>query len=156
MLLWVSLLPDLSFLFVSHNSERPCFGGAFFISSSMQTIKLEYYGGCGFSGWPEKGEYEVKSKGGEFLFQSLSEARIFYDGLNEEKAFWAIEPIPELIDAYSEVIVEVDAFAEACRPLIKYLAENHHPHVKVIVRNTGAELLEGLKTTGEILDYLRD
>jgi hypothetical protein len=47
-------------------------------------------------------------------------------------------------------------FTEACRPLIKYLAENHHPHIKVIVHSTGAEMLEGVKTTGEIIDYLRD
>jgi len=51
---------------------------------------------------------------------------------------------------------KIIAFEKACRPLIKYLCENHHPHVSVIVTPTGAELLEGKKTTGEILDYLKD
>lgn len=51
---------------------------------------------------------------------------------------------------------EQKEFNEACRPLIKYLAENHHPHIKVIVHSTGAEMLEGVKTSAEILDYLRD
>lgn len=39
-----------------------------------------------------------------------------------------------------------NAFLEACKPLMKYLCENHHPHVKVIIDGTRAELLEGLKT----------
>jgi len=51
---------------------------------------------------------------------------------------------------------ERKAFEEAARPLIKWIAENHHPHVKVIVTPTGAELVEGLRTTGEILDYIKD
>lgn len=49
-----------------------------------------------------------------------------------------------------------DTFMEAALPLIKYLCENHHPHVSVIVTPTGAQLLEGLKSTGEILDYIKD
>lgn len=32
---------------------------------------------------------------------------------------------------------------EAAKPLIKFLAENFHPHVKVIVESDRAELLEG-------------
>ncbi len=35
-------------------------------------------------------------------------------------------------------------FTEAARPLVKYLAENHHPHVTALVTGNGAELLEGL------------
>lgn len=49
-----------------------------------------------------------------------------------------------------------DAFRKACLPLIKYICENHHPHVKVIVTPIGAELVEGLKSTGEIMDYVKD
>lgn len=44
----------------------------------------------------------------------------------------------------------------AARPLIKLLAMQHHPHTKCIVTSTGAEMVEGVKTTGEILDYLRN
>jgi hypothetical protein len=47
-------------------------------------------------------------------------------------------------------------FEEAARPLIKWLCENWHPHVKVIVTPVGAELLSGEETTGEIMDYVRD
>lgn len=34
-------------------------------------------------------------------------------------------------------------FELLARPLIKYLAENHHPHVAILIDNTHAELLEG-------------
>lgn len=37
-------------------------------------------------------------------------------------------------------------FKEASEPLIKYLAENHHPHVTVIVVNNRAEILESSAT----------
>lgn len=35
------------------------------------------------------------------------------------------------------------AFIEAATPLVKYIAENWHPHATVIATSTGAELLEG-------------
>lgn len=47
-------------------------------------------------------------------------------------------------------------FNLSARPLIKFLAENNHPHTMAIVTSTGAELFEGMKATGEILDYLID
>jgi hypothetical protein len=48
------------------------------------------------------------------------------------------------------------AFIEAARPLMKFLCENYHPHVTVIVTPVDAELLEGTLCTGEIMDYVRD
>ncbi|OON34632.1 hypothetical protein BTJ39_23860 [Izhakiella australiensis] len=36
---------------------------------------------------------------------------------------------------------EADSFAEAAEPLIKWMAENTHPHHSAIVTSTGAELL---------------
>ena len=47
-------------------------------------------------------------------------------------------------------------FDKIVRPLIKWLAENHHPHCTIIVTNTNAELVEGKMSTGEILDYIKD
>jgi hypothetical protein len=48
------------------------------------------------------------------------------------------------------------SFDAVSRPLIKYLCENHHPHVTVIVTPAGAELLGGMKSTGKVEDYLVD
>ena len=45
-------------------------------------------------------------------------------------------------------------FEELARPMIKYLCENYHPHVTVIITPTSAELLSGLKTIGYIDDYI--
>ena len=47
-------------------------------------------------------------------------------------------------------------FEELARPMIKYLCENYHPHVTVIITPTSAELLSGLKTVGYIDDYIVD
>lgn len=52
--------------------------------------------------------------------------------------------------------VDDKGFRDACLPLIKWICENMHPHVSVIVTPTGAELLEGVKCTGEIHDYIKD
>ena len=38
-----------------------------------------------------------------------------------------------------------EKFEKAVRPLMKYLAENHHPHNSVYVTSRTAELLEGQK-----------
>lgn len=41
---------------------------------------------------------------------------------------------------------EIEKFEEAAKPLIKYLAENHHPHVTAIVQSDRAEILESSTT----------
>lgn len=49
-----------------------------------------------------------------------------------------------------------ESFREAALPLIKWLAENVHPHHTVIVTSTYAKLLEGQCTTGTVINYLKD
>jgi len=49
-----------------------------------------------------------------------------------------------------------EEFEALTRPVIEWLNNNCHPHVSVIVTPTNAELLEGVCSTGEILDYLQD
>lgn len=46
-------------------------------------------------------------------------------------------------------------FEEAVRPLIKFLNDNCHPHVHVVVDCTRAELAEGVYAA-VIKDYLKD
>lgn len=48
------------------------------------------------------------------------------------------------------------AFEEVARMMMRYLCENHHPHVTVIITPTTAELVEGIKTIGQVLDYVQD
>ncbi len=47
------------------------------------------------------------------------------------------------------------SFDFACRPLIQWLAENVHPHHKVIVTSTSAELLQS-EAVVHTEEYLRD
>lgn len=63
----------------------------------MSEKKLEYYGGDGFGGLSQFGDYRVKYQDIDKRFTSLKMAREFYDSLNEPKAFWSGI---ELIDAW--------------------------------------------------------
>lgn len=40
--------------------------------------------------------------------------------------------------------IERDEFEELVKPLIKFLNDRGHPHMKIIVNTGGAELIEGL------------
>lgn len=48
------------------------------------------------------------------------------------------------------------SFEAAARPLMQWLCENMHPHVTVIVTPTDAQLMEGVRSTGQIMDYVKD
>lgn len=37
----------------------------------------------------------------------------------------------------------MQTFEEVVTPVIKWLAENGHPHMSIVITNTDAELLEG-------------
>ena len=50
----------------------------------------------------------------------------------------------------------MDKMTDSAKPLIKYLSENHHPHVKAIVTSIGVEIVEGLMSDQKVFDYLRD
>ena len=47
-------------------------------------------------------------------------------------------------------------FEEVARGLIKFMAERHHPHTRVILDASNAELLEGMESTGQVMDYIPD
>lgn len=44
---------------------------------------------------------------------------------------------------------------KAAEPLMKYLAENHHPHCKVLVDSGSAELLEGQRIVHTSREQIR-
>lgn len=50
---------------------------------------------------------------------------------------------------------EKKAFEESARPLIKWLAENVHPHHHVVVTSTSAQLLQGQMSMSDE-SFLRD
>lgn len=50
---------------------------------------------------------------------------------------------------------QIKEFEEAAKPLVKYLAENHHPHMTVIVDCSSAEIMEG-KASVKIDEFILD
>jgi len=61
------------------------------------------------------------------------------------------------IDIVMKLEKEAD-FDEVARVVMKHLAnpEKYHPHHRVIIDSTNAELLEGKQSTGQVLDYVPD
>ena len=51
---------------------------------------------------------------------------------------------------------QLNEFGKVVRPLIKFLNDNCHPNVSVIVTPTDAKLLEDICSTGKIMDYVKD
>lgn len=77
-------------------------------------------------------------------------------GTKEEFESWNIILTQEMEDA--GIVKRVEPYIgmeQAAIPLIKWLAENHHPHTKVIVDSTSAELMEGLSVVNTN-KYLKD
>ena len=64
--------------------------------------KLKYYGGQGYGYSKEVGKFKVVAKGSKY-FDRLSEAKEYYEGLNEGKAIWDITALPELIECHSQL-----------------------------------------------------
>jgi hypothetical protein len=62
--------------------------------------KLQLYVGDGYDYSAENGKYEVEAKVTK-EFTKLSEARAYYESLNEEKAIWDITTIPELLECHT-------------------------------------------------------
>jgi hypothetical protein len=62
-------------------------------------MELISYGGQGYSYSNEVGNFEVKAKENK-EFTRLSEAKKYYESLNEEKAIWDITNVPELLECH--------------------------------------------------------
>ena len=66
--------------------------------------------------------------------------------LNSAEAFEAIYGEKGVDFSKGAIPVERSRFELAAEPLMRYMAHTHHPHTKVIVDSTSAELVEGLAT----------
>jgi len=63
-----------------------------------------------------------------------------------------ITPWPE-VDR-DKIEREHSELRNAVDPAIKYLNDSFHPHATIIVTPTGAEVVEGCLSTGQVLDYI--
>ena len=62
--------------------------------------KLKFISGQSFENFYENGKFEVKAKETK-KFTKLSEAKKYYESLNEPKAIWECSGFAELIECYS-------------------------------------------------------
>lgn len=76
-----------------------------------------------------------------------------YNEFAKNQLLSVVEKIKQMVEDEEP---ESSDFEAVVRPVLKYLCENHHPHVTVIITPTTAELLEGLKTIGQVMDYVPD
>lgn len=67
------------------------------------------------------------------------------DYVERAQASLDTEPAPEREQSFEEVV----------RPLMKWLADNYHPHCKVIVESDRAELIEGQQSY-VTKDFIKD
>jgi 7-cyano-7-deazaguanine synthase in queuosine biosynthesis len=72
----------------------------------------------------------------------------------EDGSGWR-DGIDHCIEAIQDAVKSA-TFEEVAREMMRLLAEQYHPHVTSIITSTQAELVEGLKATGQITEYLKD
>lgn len=83
-------------------------------------------------------------------------------GREGEHTVFHEEPFKRSLSNFKESIIGTKvsdtkhSFEQVCRPVIKWLNDNQHPHVTVIITPTNAELTEGIQSTGRIMDYVKD
>ena len=76
---------------------------------------------------------------------------------NQANDFLHTSDVIEYVEKYEEYKQsQPKTFEQASRVMIKHLCDNYHPHVYAIVTPTTSELLEGMKSIGNVLDYVRD
>ena len=64
--------------------------------------------------------------------------------------------LSSLLGGYLVEALDYSTFRESANPLLKYLNENHHPHVTAIITTTSIELLDRLQAEPGIYDYVID
>lgn len=62
----------------------------------------------------------------------------------------------EVKDIMQENDKKLAELKEAASPLIKYLCENYHPHITVIVTPTSIEVMEGVQAASNITEFIVD
>lgn len=86
------------------------------------------------------------------------------DKIIEKLQSFIIEPNSEFGKGIQQSIITIEQeekqaeFEEIARVMMKHLGqgEKYHPHHSAIITNATAELVEGVKSTGMIMDYVPD
>lgn len=87
------------------------------------------------------------------IFDAKGEFIAHAYGQNKDEAEKNADLIVKGLESNRQPLID---FTDVVRPVIKWLNDNCHPHVTVIITPTNAELTEGLQSTGRIMDYVKD
>ena len=76
---------------------------------------------------------------------------------NEQHNTTVRAEIMRAIEDIKEIEKEAE-FEEVARVMMKHLGqgEKYHPHYSVIITNSTAELVEGVRSVGQVMDYVPD
>lgn len=84
---------------------------------------------------------------------SFNQLQAYINHLNNDEEV----PMKGVLQPSSQPSSLTQEFIEAVKPLIFFLRKNRfHPHTKVIVEDTGAEMVEGMLSTGVAFDNTPD
>jgi hypothetical protein len=122
---------------ITELAHAPNFGYTVFRAFIFKIMKLV----------DNKLEVYLEKRYPEFLKQLKYYERIVIENREYNNSIMQFEDIEK---------TKTDSFENVVRPVLRYLCENHHPHVTVIITPTTAELVEGIKTIGQVLDYVQD
>lgn len=88
----------------------------------------------------------IGKEGAEKLCADLNIKRDTFKvfALNSAEAFEAIHHQPAVDFSAGTIPVERTRFELAAEPLMRYMANTHHPHTTAIVDSTKAQLFEGM------------
>jgi hypothetical protein len=71
------------------------------MSETTQTRELYYYGGNGWGGVPKHGLFQIVAGSKKTMHTDRDAARVIYNGINDDKAFWDVTKISELIESHT-------------------------------------------------------
>lgn len=86
------------------------------------------------------------------------------DKIIEKLQSLIIDPNSEFAKGIIQAIIVIEGeeksadFEEIARVMMKHLGqgEKYHPHHSVIITNSTAELVEGIRSVGQVMDYVPD
>jgi len=71
-----------------------------------------------------------------------------------DKGTFDFNGLCELLEKYKNS--QIQDFNSISESVLKYMSNNHHPHCTLTATSTNVQVLEGVKSTGETFEYIKD
>lgn len=86
----------------------------------------------------------INTPEGRYLMAAI--AKITTESQTDKTPDQVMDQLHELQEKMYKDEEEIDPFEAVVRPVMKYLAENHHPHTAICVESNQAEMVEGIRS----------